>query len=180
MDNLENRSKVRKSLTIANSINSIFTALLLILEVSIGVGIKYCQQAVTSLTNSVHSADAESYMGGYQVIGGLFGAGATTIVLGLLYLLLAVSSLYLVAFLTENILGYRLAFLLKTEPYNEVLIKKAKRNAVFKCILALLIIIPESCFVFSAQWLQTLVIIIPQVCVILLALHIIQILPKSA
>ncbi len=180
MDNTTNRKKLQKRITIANIINSIFTALLCLMEIPVGVAIKYCQDTIVSLMDGVQNADAESFIGGYQVIGGLFGAGAVTIVVGVLYLILAVIILYLVAFLAENISGYRIASRSKKEAYSEALVKKIKRNAIFKCVLALLIIIPGAYFVFSAQWYGMLVMIIPQVVVMVLAINIIRMLPDSA
>ncbi len=174
-----NRNQVRGNITVANVINSVYTALLCLMGILIGIAIKHSQAAIASLMDSAGRADADSYMGGYQLIGGLFGAGAVAVVVGVLYVFLAVSIFYLVMFLVDNIKGYRIGSRLKTEAYSEALVKKIKRNAIFKCVLACLVLIPGVCFVCSSQWFGMLVLIVPQGIVLVLAVNIIRMLPKS-
>ncbi len=178
-DHLLNRNKLRKNITIANIINSIYAALLCLMGIPAGVAIKYSQDAIVSLMNDVQSADPESCVGGYQVIGGLFGAGAVTFIMVILYVMLVVCILYLVAFLAENISGYRIGSRLKREECSEALVKKIKRNAITKCILALLVIIPGAYLIFSERWFGMLVMVIPQVVVMLLAINMIRMLPDK-
>ncbi len=172
-------SQLRKRITIANVINSIFLAMVCLLEITAGVSVKYCQETITSLVDSAGSADPESYMGGYQVVSGVFGAGAMAIVVGILYLLIGITFLYLVAFVIENIHGYRLVSKLKKEAYSQVLMRKTRRNAIFKLVLALLVILPTIYVAYTIEASGLLLLIIPQAAVLVLAIDIIRILPES-
>lgn len=167
-----------KRITIANVINSICIAVLCLVEITVGISIKSCQGTIVSLMGYMENPDPDSYIGGYQIVGGFFGAGAMTLIVGILYLLFVVSALYFVAFLIENIRGYRLVSRLKKEPYSESLLRKIRGNAIFKLILALLVILPIVC---AALWMQTvelLLLSIPQVVVLVLTISIIRTLPK--
>lgn len=176
MEHTMDRNKIKKRITTANIINTIYTVLLCLTEIPVGVGIKECHNSMAKLIDGVQNADAESYMGGYQVVGGLFGAGAVAVALGILYLILVVSAFYLVLFLIENIIGYRIVSRLKREEYSMALVKKIKRNAVFKCVLALLVIIPGVYVIYSVQSFAMLIVIIPQVVVMALAINSIRLL----
>lgn len=171
MEHTMNGKKIKKRITTANIINTIYTVLLCFMEISAGVGIKACHDSMAKLMDGVQNADAESYMGGYQVVGGLFGAGAVTVALGILYLVAIVSAFYLVLFLIENIIGYRIASRLKREEHSMALVKKVKRNAVFKCVLALLVIIPGIYVMYSMESFAMLIVIIPQAVVMALAIN---------
>lgn len=157
----------------ANIINSVYLALLSFAILIEGIGICFFRHSVTSLLDGVQNADAESYMGGYQVIGGLFGAGAASLVLGVLSLVLIVSILYMIMFLTENIIGYRIYGRLKREGLSPMLIKKLRKNAIIKSILALLVTTPGAYAVLSAQWFGILAVMIPQMIVLVLSLNMI-------
>lgn len=170
--------KVQKRTTIANLINSVFSALWGLGGLAAGVGIHYCQDTISGMIDSVQQADAESYMGGYQLVGGLIGSGAMAIVIGILYLVLLVNLIYFLAFFIENINGYRIVSRLKTESYSYSLGKKIRKNAIYKCVHALLVVIPLLCFVYHMQWFGLLVLIIPQGVVIVLAITVIRLLPS--
>ncbi len=179
MDYRTNRNKIKRRLSIANAINVIYTTFLCLAEIPVAVGIKLSHNQMAKLMDGVQNADAESYMGGYQIVGGLFGAGAMAMALVMLYLILAVSIFYLVLFLIDTIIGYRTQFRLKREDYSEILAKKIKKNAVFKCVLALLVMIPVGYFIYSVQSFGMLIVIIPQVVVMALAISILRLLKIS-
>ncbi len=175
MDNTKNRTIFQKQIIISNVINSIYLLLLCFIAFLDWIGIRYCWNSTSALMETVRNADAD-YIGGYAVVGGLFGAGVVTLFEGILCLILIVSIVYILIFLTENIHGYRIYFKLKRGEYSDKLVKGIRRNAIIKSVLALLVVAPMACLLFSTQHFAILVVIIPQLVVLLLSINAIRML----
>lgn len=175
MDHKRNRKILQKQIIISNIINSVYLLLLCGIAFIDRIGISCCHTSVKALMEGVQNAEPD-YIGGYAVIGGLLGAGTVAFLAAILYLVLIVCLVYILIFLLENVSGYLVYAKIKTEVYSNKLVKGVRRNAIIKCVLALLVIVPMACLFFSEQWFAALAVIIPQVVVLLLSVNTIRML----
>ncbi len=156
---------IRKPMMISNIINSVYLALLTLVGVSTWSVIQMGEQAVGTMMDQAGQADAESYMGGYQLVGNLMGAGTVSIFLLVLYFVLAVVVIYWVLFLGENISGYVVYSRLKHRTDGS-LGKGPKVTFILKCVLSALVMIPAFFLLASEQWQFGLAVMLPQAVVL--------------
>ena len=173
------KNKLRRPLLIATIINSVYLALFFLMGLAAGLNILVCHSSVGSLLEDVHNAEADSFLGGYTVMGGLLGAGTLALFEAVLYLMLLVCGVFILLFLADGIGGYRLCSRLKQQEFGAKLCKKMKKNAVLKCIAALLILVPLVVLFFDYQWYVGAVFFAPQLAVLLLSAHLLWLLHQT-
>ncbi len=174
-----NLSKLKDQLAISNIINTIYLGIFCLIASAAGGSIYYCHTVAQSMLEDARTADGNSYMGGYQFIGGLVGAGSMAIIEAVLGVLLLLCALYIALFLAANIGGYRLSSKFKKQGWNVALVKKVKSNAIVKCIASVLIILPALYFLFSEQWVLGVAMLLPQAAVLGLSIQSIRMMPSK-
>lgn len=176
LDSRINRNKFQKQIIIPNIINSIYLLLLCFMTFIEWREITVCKNSAKMLLENTSNMNRESVVAGYQLIGGIFGTGALSFVVAILYFLLIINLIYILLFLAENISSYIIYTKLKKEECSNTLVKRIRTNAIIKCILALLVITPMFYFLFSEQWYIAVIVIIPQIVVIILSIKVIKLL----
>lgn len=161
----EMNTAIKKPMLISNIINSVYLALLTVVGVGFLVIIRQGEQMAGQMVDQALQADAESYMGGYQLIGNMMGAGAVSLFLLALYILIGITVIYWLLFLGENISGYVIYSRLGKRADGQ-LGKSPKVTFILKCVLSVLVILPTISLLYTEQWVTGLVILLPQAAVL--------------
>lgn len=168
--NLQVRKKFQTQLLISTVASSIYLLFTLMLALLAWTEIQICRDSTHALMETVHNADAD-FIGGYAVAGGLIGAGAVTLFEFALSLILLVTIIYMIMLAAENISGYRLYYKLKKNEYGPKLRKRIRRNAIFRIVVAIFVIIPLACFLFHSQFFALVLGIIPQLIILVWSIN---------
>lgn len=171
-------SKLQKRMIFSNVINSIYLLLFGIMAFGTWKLYQDCEALGQALLDNAGNIDGESFLAGYEVIGNLAGAGTISLFSAGLYLGFIISAAYALVFLAENICGYVVYAKFKQVESGEKMKNAVKVDAVIKCILAMLVIVPACFLLFTDQWLSALVAILPQTAVLVLSIMVIRLLPK--
>lgn len=178
MDSTMSKTKLRKRLMISNVINSIYLLLFAVMALGTWKSYQDCERLSQSLMNNTAHVDGESFVAGYEVIGNLAGAGTASLFSAVLYLGFLISVAYALVFLAENISGYVVYAKFKRAESGGRIRNAIKVDAIIKCILSLLVIVPACFLLATEQWLVAAAAILLQMVVLYLSVRVIRMLPK--
>lgn len=171
--------KIQKKLLISQIINSVYLLLFGIMAFGTWNLYQNCESTVQTMLGNAGNADGESFVAGYVVMGNLAGAGTLSFFSAILYIGLMISVVYALVFLAENICGYFVYAGFRRNVENRKIRNGIKADAVIKCILAMVVIVPACFLLFTEQWLFALLAILPQVLVLVLSIQVIRMLTKG-